>query len=66
MIAAELILDEIWGGYEKAWPGYASDVYLDANGNELLKWDEASPMPLPEGTAEIQVDTGNKVQGAAA
>ena len=39
---------------------------LDANGNELLKWEEASPMPLPEGTAEIQVDTGEKVQGPAA
>ncbi len=39
---------------------------LDADGNVLLEWEDASPMPLPEGTAAIQVDTGNKVQGTAA
>jgi len=39
---------------------------LDANGNELIKWEEASPMPLPEGTTEIQVNTGKKVKGPAA
>jgi cytochrome b6-f complex iron-sulfur subunit len=38
---------------------------LDQDGNVLLEWDDASPMPLPPGTASIQVDTGNKVQGTA-
>jgi hypothetical protein len=39
---------------------------LDADGNELIAWDEPSPMPLPEGTEAIRVDTGKKVQGTAA
>lgn len=39
---------------------------LDADGNELVKWEQATPMPLPEGTESIQVNTGKKVQGPAA
>jgi cytochrome b6-f complex iron-sulfur subunit len=36
---------------------------LDASGNELAKVEDSSPLPLPEGTARIRVDTGKKVQG---
>jgi cytochrome b6-f complex iron-sulfur subunit len=36
---------------------------LDADGNVVLEWNDASPMPLPPDTTSIQVDTGNKVQG---
>ncbi len=39
---------------------------LDADGNVLMEWDQASPMPLPEETASIQVDTGNKIRGTSA
>jgi cytochrome b6-f complex iron-sulfur subunit len=39
---------------------------LDADGNELLRWQDAAPMPLPEGASSIRVDTGKKVQGTAA
>ena len=39
---------------------------VDANGNELVKAEDNSPLPLPDGTASIKVDTGKKVQGKAA
>lgn len=39
---------------------------LDSDGNLLLEWDEATPMPLPPETASIQVDTGTKAQGESA
>jgi cytochrome b6-f complex iron-sulfur subunit len=38
---------------------------LDADGNELAKVEDNSPLQLPAGTDEIAVDTGNKVQGKA-
>jgi cytochrome b6-f complex iron-sulfur subunit len=39
---------------------------LDADGNVLMEWNEPSPMPLPENTAAIEVNTGDKIQGTAA
>jgi cytochrome b6-f complex iron-sulfur subunit len=39
---------------------------LDGDGNVLVEWDEATPMPLPPDTASIQVNTGSKVQGESA
>jgi cytochrome b6-f complex iron-sulfur subunit len=39
---------------------------VDAAGNELAQAGDASPLPLPDGTARIRVDTGKKVQGKAA
>ena len=39
---------------------------VDADGNELIKVEDNSPLRLPDGTTEIKVDTGNKVQGSAA
>ena len=39
---------------------------VDADGNELAKAEDNSPLGLPDGTAGIAVDTGNKVQGSAA
>ena len=39
---------------------------LDASGNELARVEDASPLPLPDGTVEVEVNTGKKVQGKAA
>jgi cytochrome b6-f complex iron-sulfur subunit len=39
---------------------------VDGAGNELAKIEDASPLPLPDGTASIKVDTGKKIQGKAA
>jgi len=39
---------------------------LDADGNELDSSKDAAPLKLPDGTASIQVDTGDKIQGKAA
>jgi cytochrome b6-f complex iron-sulfur subunit len=36
---------------------------LDADGNELASSEDISGVPLPDETAEIQVDTGDKIQG---
>jgi cytochrome b6-f complex iron-sulfur subunit len=38
---------------------------VDAGGNELAKTEDNSPLPLPERTTAIKVDTGNKVRGKA-
>lgn len=38
---------------------------VDANGNELAKNEDTSALMLPGGTAELKVDTGDKVQGKA-
>ena len=38
---------------------------VDAEGNELAKVEDDSPLRLPDGTATISVDTGKKVQGSA-
>jgi cytochrome b6-f complex iron-sulfur subunit len=38
---------------------------IDADGNELARSEDAAPLQLPDGTASIQVDTGDKIQGSA-
>jgi cytochrome b6-f complex iron-sulfur subunit len=38
---------------------------LDADGNELVTTENLSPLPLPDDTASIRVDTGEKIQGEA-
>ena len=36
---------------------------LDADGNELARSEDGSPLPLPEDTANVRIDTGDKILG---
>lgn len=39
-------------------------IAVDADGNELARTDEnGDPLPIPDGTVELKVDTGDRIKG---